>query len=52
LVSGLSGAAPLDLSKAVAGSPAGLSGPEKKAVTLPVEEVEKRSQFRLQNADV
>ena len=41
-----SGALALDLSRAVVVAPAGLSRLEKKAVTLLVEEVEKRSQIR------
>ncbi len=39
-------AAPLDLSKAVVVCAAGLSEPEKKAVTVLVEEVERRTQIR------
>ena len=50
--SGLSAAAPLDLSKAVVVSPPTLSGPEKKAVTVLIEEVEKRTQVRLPTASV
>ena len=38
--------AALDLSKAVVVSPENVSGPEKKAVTMLVEEVEKRTQIR------
>src|SRR5437867_1668501 len=39
-------AAPLDLGHAVVLTPADLSGPEKKAVTMLIEEVEKRTQIR------
>jgi hypothetical protein len=48
----LSAAAPLDLSKAVVVSPPTLSGPEKKAITVLVEEVEKRTQVRLPTVSV
>ncbi|MPY90262.1 MAG: hypothetical protein GEU99_20350 [Luteitalea sp.] len=41
----LASAAPLDLAKAVVVAPAGLSGPEKKAVAVLREEVEKRTQI-------
>src|SRR5213080_991989 len=44
--------AALDLSKAVVVSPEKLSGPEKKAVTMLVEEVEKRTQIRWGRASV
>jgi len=40
----------LDLAKAVIVTPGKLSGPEKKAVTMLVEEVEKRSQIRWERA--
>jgi len=50
--SGLSAAAPLDLSKAVVVSPPTLSGPEKKAIQVLIEEVEKRTQVRLPTASV
>ncbi len=40
----------LDLSKAVVCSPQTLSGPEKKAVTMLIEEVEKRTQIRWERA--
>ncbi len=39
-------AAPTDLSKAVVVAPAGLAGPERKAVQVLVEEVEKRTQIQ------
>src|SRR5213080_2307172 len=42
--------AALDLSKAVVVSPENLSGPERKAVTMLVEEVEKRTQIRWERA--
>ena len=42
--------AALDLSKAVVVSPETLSGPEKKAVTMLVEEVDKRSEIRWEGA--
>jgi len=42
----------LDLGKAVVVSPPNLSGPGKKAVTVLVEEVEKRTQIRLQTSNV
>ena len=41
----------LDLGKAVVVSPSNLSGPEKKAVAVLVEEVEKRTQIRLQTSN-
>lgn len=44
-------AASLDLRRAVIVSPANLSGPEKKAVTVLVEEIEKRTQLRLPAAN-
>ncbi len=43
-------AATLDLGKAVIVSPANLAGPEKKALMVLVEEIEKRTQIRLQTA--
>jgi hypothetical protein len=49
-VAPLGGAASLDLNKAVIVSPSALSAPEKKAVTVLVEEIEKRTQVRLQTA--
>src|SRR5262245_55656493 len=36
----------LDLKNALVVSPPNLSGPEKKAVTMPIEEVEKRTHVR------
>jgi hypothetical protein len=45
-------AAALDLTKAVLVYPSSFSGPEKKAATMLVEEVEKRAQTRWQTASV
>lgn len=45
-------AASIDFGKAVIVSPPALSGPEKKAVTMLVEEIEKRTQIRLQTSGV
>jgi hypothetical protein len=42
----------LDLSRAVINTPPDLSGPEKKAVAMLVEEVEKRTQLHWQSGDV
>src|SRR6266550_9194974 len=50
LLAPLAHSAALDLSKAVVVSPENLSGPEKKAVTLLVEEVDKRTQIRWERA--
>ena len=45
------GEAPLDLTHAVVVTPPKLSGPEDKAVTMLIEEVEKRTQIRWQRTD-
>ena len=47
---GISRTLALDLSKAVVCAPHTLSGPERKAVTMLVEEVEKRTQIRWERA--
>ena len=47
---GISRTLALDLSKAVVCSPQTLSGPEKKAVTMLIEEVEKRTQIHWERA--
>ncbi|HKI71317.1 MAG TPA: hypothetical protein VKA81_02995, partial [Verrucomicrobiae bacterium] len=49
---GISRTLALDLSKAVVCSSRTLSGPEKKAVTMLIEEVEKRTQIRWERASV
>src|ERR1043166_9254894 len=46
LLAGRLTAAPLELTNAVVVFPSGLSGPERKAVTMLVEEVEKRTRIR------
>ena len=48
----LSAARALDLSRAVIVAPRDLSRPERKAVTMLVEEIEKRTQLRLEVRDV
>src|SRR4051794_7996631 len=45
------GESPVDLSRAVIVSPAGLSGPERKAVALLADEVERRTHLRWRQAD-
>src|SRR5467141_1722633 len=50
LLASLSHSAALDLSKAVVVFPENLSGPEKKAVTMLVEEVDKRTHIRWKRA--
>src|SRR6266516_2716601 len=50
LLASLSHTAALDLSKAVVVSPENLSGPEKKAVTMLVEEMGKRTDLRWERA--